>query len=187
MRLAHDTLKASASATPGAGNVTESADAIAVAQTDFRQVLGRFCTGLTVLSSLGESGKPVGFTCQSFASLSLDPPLVVFCPSQASTTWPAIRESGRFCASILAGDQQDIAQSFAVSGGDKFASVVWSGGFGGLPVIEGALAWVAGTIESESVAGDHSIVVGRVHELALLRDAEPLLFYRGGFGQYLCA
>ena len=149
----------------------------------FRHVLGHFATGVAVITSL-DRGKPVGFTCQSFGALSLDPPLVVFCPSKSSTTWPRIRRSGRFCANVLAADQERLGRSFAVSGADKFADVTWDTSDGGNPVLHDALAWVDGVIESEVEAGDHTIVLGRVRALAAMRDAEPLLFFRGGFGRY---
>jgi 3-hydroxy-9,10-secoandrosta-1,3,5(10)-triene-9,17-dione monooxygenase reductase component len=159
----------------------------AIDPAEFRQVLGTFSSGLTVITSIGGAGEPYGFTCQSFASLSLDPALVVFCPSAGSSTWPRIRATGRFCVSVLAGDQRDIALRFAVSGGDKFEGVPRVPVFGGLPVIDGAIAWVAGTIADEHPAGDHTIVVGRVHELAVRRDASPLVCHRGEFGEFSAA
>lgn len=155
--------------------------------TEFRRVLGTFCTGLTVVTSISDAGEPLGYTCQSFTSVSLDPPLVAFCPSATSTTWPRIRATGRFCVNVLAGEQRDIALGFANSGGSKFKGVAWRPGIDGLPVIEDGLAWIAGTIESETVAGDHTIVVGRVNGLASVREADALVFYRGDIGRYVPA
>ena len=88
----------------------------------FRQVLGHFCTGVTVITGPG----PAGFACQAFAALSLEPPLVLFCPSRSSLTWPVIARTGLFCANVLADGQQDLARRFGTSGGDKFAGVPWS-------------------------------------------------------------
>ena len=76
----------------------------------FRQVLGHFCTGVTVITTVDADG-PAGFTCQSFAALSLDPPLVLFCPSRSSATWPRIERAGHFCANVLADDQRELAGS----------------------------------------------------------------------------
>ena len=92
----------------------------------YRHVLGHFCTGVTVITG-ADGGRPAGFACQAFAALSLTPPLVLFCPSASSRTWPAIANSGTFCVNVLAAGQQEIARRFGVSGPDKFA------GLAGLP------------------------------------------------------
>ena len=91
----------------------------------FRQVLGHFCTGVTVITAAGSPG-PAGFACQAFAALSLQPPLVLFCPSRSSLTWPVIERAGHFCVNVLADGQQDLARRFGASGGEKFAGVRWS-------------------------------------------------------------
>ncbi|RSN67535.1 flavin reductase family protein [Actinomadura sp. WAC 06369] len=144
-----------------------------------RRVLGAFCTGVVAVTAV-EGGEPVGMACQSFASLSLDPPLVCFCPSGASTTWPRIRAAGRFAVNVLAADQGDLCR--AMAGRDKFAGVPWTPGPGGSPLLDGALAWIEADVERELPGGDHTIVVGRVRHLASVREAGPLLFFRGGFG-----
>ena len=87
----------------------------------FRQVLGHFCTGVTVITTHDEGG-PAGLACQSFAALSLDPPLVLFCPSRASGTWQRIAQAGHFCANVLAAGQEELARVFGTSGTDKFAA-----------------------------------------------------------------
>src|SRR5580658_7421300 len=89
----------------------------------FREVLGHFASGVTVVTAAGDD--PVGFTCQAFAALSLEPPMVLLAPSKTSTSWPRIAEAGAFCVNILASDQEDLARSFSVSGGDKFIGVGW--------------------------------------------------------------
>jgi 3-hydroxy-9,10-secoandrosta-1,3,5(10)-triene-9,17-dione monooxygenase reductase component len=146
----------------------------------FRQVLGHFCTGVTVITTADAAG-PAGFACQSFAALSLEPPLVLFCPGRSSATWPRIAAAGHFCANVLAGEQRDLARRFGTSGADKFAGVRWSPSASGAPVLDGALTWAGGTIEAVHEAGDHYVVVGRVTELGACRDGSPLLFYRGRF------
>ncbi len=151
----------------------------------FRSVLGHFATGITVITAIAPDGPPVGFTCQSFSSLSLDPPLVMFSPAGTSSSWPKIRAAGHFCANVLAADQKDVCATFARSGADKFASVGWRPSpKTGAPILDDVLAWVDAEIESETEAGDHVIVVGRVVDLAIERDTHPLLFYRGGYGLF---
>jgi 3-hydroxy-9,10-secoandrosta-1,3,5(10)-triene-9,17-dione monooxygenase reductase component len=139
----------------------------------FRQVLGHFCTGVTVITTADDDG-PAGFACQSFAALSLEPPLVLFCPSRASVTWPRIARAGHFCANVLAADQRDLARTFGVSGAggaDKFAGVRWSPSSSGAPVLDGVLTWVG------------AVVLGRVTELGDCVAGPPLLFYRGRYAK----
>ena len=107
----------------------------------FREVLGHFATGVTIVTAM-EDGGPVGFTCQAFTSLSLDPPLVALAPGKSSTSWPRIAAAGTFCVNILAEDQEALGRDFAVSGGDKFTGVGWRPGANGAPVLDGVLAWV---------------------------------------------
>lgn len=146
----------------------------------FRTVLGHFCTGVTVVAATG-AGEPVGFACQSFAALSLDPPLVLFCPGKSSRTWPVIAASGHFSVNVLAHDQRDISAVFGRSGADKFSSVSWSAAPSGSPVLDGVLAWVDCAIEQVHDGGDHWIVVGRVLALGRGDERRPLLFYRGAY------
>lgn len=146
----------------------------------FRQVLGHFSTGVVVVTACDERG-PAGMSAQSVVSLSLDPPLVLFCPAKSSTTWPRIRSSGEFALNILATDQEHLAKAFARSGGDKFAGVPWEPGHRGSPLLAGVLAHVECSLEQVYDGGDHDIVVGRVHDLDVRRDAAPLLFYRGSY------
>lgn len=146
----------------------------------FRRVLGHFCTGVTVVTTVSE-GRPVGFACQAFAALSLDPPLVTFCPGRESSTWKAIERAGHFCVNVLAEEQQEISRAFGSSGADKFAGVSWSPTAAGAPIVDGVLTWVAATVEAVHDGGDHVIVVGRVQELGPYRDGRPLLFYRGRY------
>lgn len=148
----------------------------------FRDVLGHFASGVTVVTAVTDDG-PVGFTCQSFTSLSLDPPLVALAPGKSSTSWPRIAAAGAFCVNILEADQAELCRSFAVSGteqGDKFAGIGWSPARSGAPVLQGVLAWVDCTLLAVHDAGDHELVLGRVIDLGV-GDGEPLLFYRGRF------
>jgi 3-hydroxy-9,10-secoandrosta-1,3,5(10)-triene-9,17-dione monooxygenase reductase component len=146
-----------------------------------REVLGYFASGVTVVTALTAAG-PAGFTCQSFSSLSLDPPLVAFAPARTSVTWPALRAMGRFCVNVLAEGQDDVSQNFARSGADKFAGVRWSPSAHGSPVLDGVVAWIDGELWAEYDGGDHSIVVARVLDLGADPDRRPLLFHRGTYG-----
>lgn len=146
-----------------------------------REVLGHFASGVVVVTAHGPAG-PLGFTCQSFTSLSLDPPLVGFAPARASSTWPRIRAVGAFCVNVLAEDQQRHSGGFARSGTDKFAGVRWRPAGSGSPVLEGVCAWIDCTLWDEYDGGDHTIVAGRVHDLGDDPARRPLLFHRGGYG-----
>ncbi|MEU9197822.1 flavin reductase family protein [Streptomyces hundungensis] len=161
-----------------------SATALRFDRSRFRDVLGRFCTGVTIISAVHE-GSPVGFACQSFVSLSLNPPLVSFAVSETSTTGPRIEQAGAFCATVLGSDQADLCRRFGRTGADKFATVPWSpADVTGSPRLAGGLAWVDCRIEQAIPAGDHRIVVGRVVDLSVPEDVEaagPLLYYRGEF------
>ena len=152
-------------------------------QARFREVLGHFATGVTIVTAL-EEGQPVGFSCQSFAALSLDPPMVVLAPSRSSTSWPRIRAAGSFCVNILGEHQEAVCRAFAISGGDKFSGVGWRPGITGAPVIDGSLAVVECELGDIFEGGDHEIVTGRVVALDV-GDGGPLLFYRGGFGRFV--
>ena len=148
-----------------------------------RTVLGHFCTGVAVITG-HDRDRPVGFACQSVTSVSLDPPYVSFCPAHTSSSWPAIRATGRVCINILADDQHGVSAQFAVSGSDKFAGVEWSPGVNGAPALHGALATIEADIEFEHEAGDHTIVIAHVTGLRAYPERRPLLFYRGGYGGF---
>lgn len=154
-------------------------------QREFRDAMGNFCTGVVVVTGI-ENGEPVGFTAQSFVSLSLDPPLVAICPGKASTTWPKIKEGGGFCINILSDTQAALSNTFAKSEQGKFSGVSWASGKTGSPVIAGILAYVDCTLEIEYEAGDHTIAIGRVADFGVTGQSvgAPLLFSRGGYGKF---
>ncbi len=149
----------------------------------FRQVLGHFPTGVTVITAAGENG-PVGLAVGSFASVSLDPPLVAFFPDRGSASWPRIEASGSFCVNVLAEDQEDVCRRFASKADDKFAGLGWKPAGSGAPRLDGVLAWIDCDIESVTEAGDHFCVTGRVRALEVGHDGGPLLFFRGGYGRF---
>lgn len=153
-------------------------------QARMRQIMGHFATGVTIITAV-DGDEAVGLTAQSFTSLSLDPPLILFCPGKTSSTWPRIEKAGSFCVNILGEAQEAICRTFAASGTDKFAGVTWTpSDTTGAPVLADVLAWVDCTLETQYDAGDHIIVVGRVVDLSMEQEGKPLLFYRGGFGTF---
>jgi len=149
----------------------------------FRQVLGHFPTGVTVITAAPESG-PVGLAVGSFASVSLDPPLVAFFAAKGSSSWPKIETSGAFCVNILAEDQEDVCRRFASKGDDKFAGLGWKPAGSGAPLLDGVVAWIDCDIQSVAEAGDHVCVMGEVCDLDVSHDGAPLLFFRGGYGRF---
>ena len=149
-----------------------------------REVLGHFVSGIVVITAISPDG-PLGFTCQSFASLSLDPPLVSFAAGRISRTWPRIRAIGSFCVNVLAEDHQHYSVQFARPGVvDKYAGVQWRPApFSGAPILDGVTAWVDCTLWREYDGGDHTIVVGHVQDLSAEPGRPPLLYYRGRYGR----
>jgi 3-hydroxy-9,10-secoandrosta-1,3,5(10)-triene-9,17-dione monooxygenase reductase component len=145
-----------------------------------REVLGHFVSGVTVVTALTDDG-PLGFTCQSFSSLSLDPPLVAFAPGRSSRTWPRLRALGRFCVNVLAEGQDELSQNFAHSGVDKFADVHWTPSRHGSPVLDDVVAWIDAELWAEFDGGDHTIVAARVLALDANPGRRPLLFHRGSY------
>ncbi|MFI8232127.1 flavin reductase family protein [Streptomyces sp. NPDC085900] len=152
---------------------------------EFRRVLGNFATGVTIVTAHAGPGEdtPAGFACQSFSSLSLDPPLIAFMVGRASTTWPRIARAGAFCVNVLGAHQGELCRAFAVSGADKFTGVAYDAApVSGAPRLTGAVAWIDCAIHAVHTGGDHLIVVGRVEALGAAEAPDgPLLFHRGRF------
>ena len=149
----------------------------------YRQVLGHFPTGVTVITAAGDDG-PSGMAVGSFSSVSLEPPLVAFFAGKSSTSWPKIEVTGSFCVNILAEDQEHVCRRFASKEEDKFAGIGWKPASSGSPLIDGVLAWIDCDIDSVIDAGDHVCVMGRVRDLAVGHDGSPLVFFRGGYGRF---
>jgi 3-hydroxy-9,10-secoandrosta-1,3,5(10)-triene-9,17-dione monooxygenase reductase component len=148
----------------------------------FRRVFGHFCTGVSVITALN-ADEPVGFSCQAFAALSVDPPLILFCPGRSLASWPQIARAGYFCVNVLSAEQIRVAQVFGTPGADKFAAVGWSMSPSGGPVLDGVLTWAGCSVLAVHEAGDHFIVIGRVTELGSCEAGEPLLYYQGRLGK----
>lgn len=147
----------------------------------FRQVLGHFPTGVCVVAGYDPDGAPVGLAIGSFFSISLEPPLVGFCAGHGSSTWPKLRDAGRFCVNILGEDQEAVSRVFASKEPDKFASVAWDRSPAGQPRIAGALAWIDCSLDVVHPCGDHDIAVAAVEGLEVTAEHGPLVFFRGGY------
>lgn len=150
----------------------------------FRDVLGHFPTGVTVVTGIDSGGNPFGITIGSFVSVSLEPPLVGFLPGKKSRSWPSIAESGSFCVNILAAGQDELCWRFAKESAEgedsKFTGITWSPSTTGSPILPGVIGWINCTVESVSEAGDHWFVLGRVVEMSHENGvADAMVFFKG--------
>lgn len=154
----------------------------AVEPSRFRQALGHYASGITVITSRLDD-EPVGFTCQSFYSVSMSPPLVSFSVMSNSASYPKIRQAGRFAVNILACGQHDLSNQFARRGTDKWHGVQWQVSPLGNPIIRDSLHWLDCEINAEHPAGDHLIVIGEVKAVSLQEAAAatPLLYFKGQY------
>jgi len=145
----------------------------------FRDVMGHFATGVTVVTATGPEG-PVGMTANAVCSLSLEPLLLLVCFDNEARTLPVVQDTGRFGVNVLASGQQALARLFASKAPEaaKFAGVEHAV-HDGIPVIEGVLAWVGCTLERLIPGGDHTIGIGSVTAAEFAGEAEPLVWYRG--------
>jgi 3-hydroxy-9,10-secoandrosta-1,3,5(10)-triene-9,17-dione monooxygenase reductase component len=147
----------------------------------FRHVLGHYPTGVVVVTAMTSEG-PVGMAVNSFTSVSLDPPLVLFCPARTSTTWPGLRGARAWAVNLLGGTQSDLSRQFATRAVDRFAGVSWTLAANGAPLLDDALAWLECSPETEHEAGDHTVVIARVQRLAVHTTArDPLIFFCGDY------
>jgi 3-hydroxy-9,10-secoandrosta-1,3,5(10)-triene-9,17-dione monooxygenase reductase component len=158
----------------------QSGMAASIDPLEYRTAMGHFCTGVTVITAADGDG-PAGFACQSFAALSLDPPLVLFCPMKTSGAWATIERSGHFAVNVLAEHQQDVSSTFGSRRPDKFEAVSWRPSASGSPLLDGALSWIDCAVERVLDGGDHHIVIGRVLQLSPPDAGRPLLFHRGRY------
>ena len=151
---------------------------------DFRDALGSFATGVTVLTALAPGGQPIGVTISSFNSVSLEPPLILWSLSNNSPRLAAFRRATHYAVNVLAANQQWISDCFATpDDGDRFAGVATSRGLGDVPLIEGCSAWFECANEIQYPGGDHLVFMGRVRRFARGDAREPLIFHAGGYRQ----
>jgi flavin reductase (DIM6/NTAB) family NADH-FMN oxidoreductase RutF len=165
------------SAASGSGNIPFDA-------REFRNALGTFATGVTVVTTVTAGGDPVGLTCNSFSSVSLAPPLVLWSLSLHSPSLSAFLQAPHFAINVLAADQADLSKRFSVSGSHKFEGVKWLASENGPPLLEGALAHLECLSETRHYSGDHVVFIGRVARYAY-RSGAPLVFFRGRYSRVM--
>ena len=153
---------------------------MAVSHEEFRQALGRFASGVTVVTCKSELGNPCGLTVSAFSSLSLDPPLVLICIDQRASVYADLREGSSFAVNVLSQDQESVSRRFASRDADRFKGIGYREGKTGAPLIEGALAFIECRVVHSYAGGDHTIFVGEV-EASEVSDGKPLLYFRGGY------
>ena len=161
-----------------------ASDNSAIDPRDFRNALGTYATGVTIITAVAPDGKPYGLTCNSFASVSLNPPLVLWSLGMFSNGLSIFQNASHFTVNVLGASQQDLANRFAKSSADKFAGVEWTPGVGKVPVLANCVANFQCRAANRYYGGDHVIFLGAVEAYAYNRD-EPLLFARGGYGRFL--
>jgi flavin reductase (DIM6/NTAB) family NADH-FMN oxidoreductase RutF len=149
----------------------------------FRDTLSYFASGVCVVTAVADGGTPVGVTISAFTSLSLDPPLVLFCLGNKTTNLEAFTNGGGFAVNILAEDQGKVSEIFASQSNDKFASIPFTGSESGCPLLPGCLASLECTLVSTHDGGDHVIVVGKVDRVRKTEGSKPLLRYRGNYSR----
>jgi flavin reductase (DIM6/NTAB) family NADH-FMN oxidoreductase RutF len=147
----------------------------------FKEVMGNYPTGVTIVTTNDQDGKPVGLTVNSFASVSLDPTLILWSIDHRVSTISAFVNEGKFAVHILAGDQQELCKTFASKNVDRFSTCNWNLSTNQLPIIEGAYAVLECKTYKTIKAGDHTILIGEVVNI-LKNDKEPMLYHRRHFG-----
>lgn len=151
----------------------------------FRDVMGRYPTGVALVAGRGESGEPLGMVVGTLTSVSLDPPLVAFLPSKSSSSWAKMQRVHQLCINVLAADQEEVCRTFASkSVEDKWADVTWHPAPSGAPIIDGSVAWIDCLVEEVLERGDHFVVFARVQAMESARSVSPLTFVRGGYGKF---
>ena len=148
----------------------------------FRRTLGHFATGVTIITARSGSGQPIGMTCNSFASVSLDPPLVQWSIAKTSRNYTTIGRAEHFAVHVLDASQRDLCRQFAAKDGDRFANVELEAGLHDLPLLTRYHARFECGVHARHDAGDHTILIGNVLRLSELAG-EPLVFYRGEFSR----
>lgn len=149
----------------------------------FRNALGSFATGVTVLATTAPDGEWVGMTVSSFNSVSLDPPLILWSLARSSPNLEVFQNAKHYSVNVLAANQQEISDRFATRGNDRFAGVPVRDGEHGVPLLEGCSAWFECANEAQYPGGDHIIFVGRVASFAQGEEQSPLVFHAGGYRQ----
>jgi 3-hydroxy-9,10-secoandrosta-1,3,5(10)-triene-9,17-dione monooxygenase reductase component len=176
----HTAVLAAAAETPAAAGLAPAA----FGTTALRRTLRRFATGVTLVTAADESG-PLGLVVNAFTSISLEPPLIAISPSRSSFTWSRIRRRGRFGVNVLAAEHADYVRRAVLPEADRFAGLEHERRASGVPHIRNAIAFLECEPVSEHLAGDHWIVVARVHELLAEESRDPLVFCNGQLGTFV--
>jgi flavin reductase (DIM6/NTAB) family NADH-FMN oxidoreductase RutF len=163
-----------------------ASDSSPIDPRDFRNALGAYATGVTIITAAAPDGKPYGLTCNSFASVSLNPPLVLWSLVVFSQSMSVFQNASHFAVNVLGASQQALANKFAKSSDDKFAGVEWRPGLGNAPILADSVANFQCRAANRYYGGDHVIFLGAVEAYSYNRQ-EPLLFARGSFGRFLRA
>jgi flavin reductase (DIM6/NTAB) family NADH-FMN oxidoreductase RutF len=161
-----------------------ASDSSPIDPRDFRNALGTYATGVTIITAAAPDGKPYGLTCNSFASVSLNPPLVLFSLVVYSSSLTVFQNASHFSVNVLGASQQALANKFAKSSDDKFVGVDWSPGLGNAPVLAESVANFQCRSVNRYYGGDHVIFLGAVEAYSYGAE-EPLLFARGAYGRFL--
>ncbi len=161
--------------------VSRSAQAPSFSSADFRAALGLFATGVTIVTARDAQGQPVGLTANSFNSVSLAPPLVLWSLASAAGSMPAFSRGSHYAVHILAADQRELAERFARKNVKRFEGVPFHEGAAGVPILDGALAVFECFNRSQYEEGDHVIFVGEVERCTHRSGAHPLIFHGGRF------
>ena len=148
-----------------------------------RTALGRFATGVTVVTAIDPDGHPIGLTVNSFAAVSLTPPLVLWSLHNDSHNFPAFKAVRHYCVNVLAVDQEDISNRFATWPIDRFANLAWQPGLGGAPVLAGCCAWFEVANQSQVPAGDHHTFFGLIERYTTDLERLPLIFHGGKYAR----
>jgi flavin reductase (DIM6/NTAB) family NADH-FMN oxidoreductase RutF len=146
-----------------------------------RDAFGCFTTGVTIVTTKGADGGPIGFTANSFASVSLDPPLALVCVDLAANSLPALEAAGVFVVNVLHAGQQELARRFTRKDGDRFSKLHYETWKTGAPVLDGCMASFECETHQAFDAGDHRVFIGRVVKVRMDPDHQPLVFLRGGY------
>ncbi len=158
---------------------------MAVSSEEFRHALGRFASGVTVVTVADERGEATGLTVSAFSSVSLNPPLVLVCIDNRSTSIPVIESVGSFAVNVLTKDQAHLSNRFASRDVNKFDGVAWSKGSLGMPLLSGALAQLECTLAKTVDAGDHTLFIGQVEATNVEDSEQPLLYFNGNYGNFV--
>ena len=161
-----------------------ASDSSPIDPRDFRSALGTYATGVTIITAAGADGKPYGLTCNSFASVSLNPPLVLWSLVLYSSSLSVFQNASHFAVNVLGASQQALANKFSKSSEDKFVGVDWTSGIGNAPLLTESVANFQCRAVNRYYGGDHVIFLGAVEAYEYNRN-EPLLFARGGYGRFV--